>query len=38
MLHAFIVELDIPEQAKHSLLALTPASYTGHAVQAARDV
>ncbi len=38
MLHAFIVELDIPEQAKHSLLALTPANYTGHAGQAARDV
>ena len=38
MLHAFIAELDIPEQAKHSLLALTPANYTGHAVQAARDV
>lgn len=38
MLHAFIAELDIPEQAKHSLLALTPANYTGHAAEAARDV
>ncbi|MCY4150594.1 MAG: adenylosuccinate lyase [Gammaproteobacteria bacterium] len=37
-LHAFIAELEIPEPAKHSLLALTPANYTGHAVQAARDV
>ncbi|MCY4050308.1 MAG: adenylosuccinate lyase [Gammaproteobacteria bacterium] len=38
MLHTFITELDIPEHAKHSLLALTPTNYTGHAEQAARNV
>jgi adenylosuccinate lyase len=30
-LHAFIHELDIPEDAKTRLLSLTPASYIGNA-------
>jgi adenylosuccinate lyase len=34
-LRAFIAQLDIPEDAKLRLLALTPANYTGNAAQMA---
>lgn len=37
-LHAFILGLDIPPEARESLLALTPSDYTGNAEQASRDV
>jgi adenylosuccinate lyase len=37
-LRAFVEQLDIPEDAKQRLLALTPASYTGNAAQMARAV
>ena len=36
-LRAFIEELDIPEDAKQRLLALTPAGYIGNAASAARS-
>ncbi|NNE05492.1 MAG: adenylosuccinate lyase [Xanthomonadales bacterium] len=36
-LHAFIAELDIPENAREALLALTPAAYTGLAARLAHD-
>jgi len=35
-LHAFIATLDVPEQARRSLLALDPAGYTGNAEEQAR--
>ena len=35
-LRAFIADLAIPEEAKQRLLAMTPASYTGNAVEQAR--
>jgi len=35
-LHAFIATLDVPEQARRSLLALDPAAYTGNAAEQAR--
>jgi len=35
-LHAFIRELEIPEEARRRLLDLTPASYTGNAAEQAR--
>jgi adenylosuccinate lyase len=38
LLHQFIDGLPIPDNAKLSLLALTPASYTGNAETQARDV
>jgi adenylosuccinate lyase len=34
----FVSKLDIPEQAKRELLALTPGSYIGNAVSQARDI
>ncbi len=34
----FIATLDIPEQARAALLALTPAGYTGNAAAQARDI
>ncbi|MGH8372245.1 MAG: adenylosuccinate lyase [Gammaproteobacteria bacterium] len=37
-LRAFIRELDIPNDDKARLLAMTPASYTGLAAQLARDI
>jgi len=37
-LHAFIKKLDIPEQEKKRLLALTPAGYTGNAVEQAKKI
>ena len=36
-LHAFIETLDLPEPARRDLLALTPATYIGLAVDLARD-
>ena len=36
-LHDFIADLDIPDPAKQSLLAMTPANYIGNASQAARS-
>ncbi|MCW8925939.1 MAG: adenylosuccinate lyase [Xanthomonadales bacterium] len=35
-LHAFIRDLDIPDEAKQQLLRLTPANYTGNAAHMAR--
>jgi adenylosuccinate lyase len=35
-LHAFIATLDVPEQARRSLMALEPAAYTGNAAEQAR--
>ncbi len=37
-LQSFIAQLDIPEQAKQELLALTPASYTGSAAHQAKQL
>ena len=37
-LHAFIATLDIPDDAKATLLALTPATYTGNAADQARNI
>lgn len=37
-LQAFIRKLDIPEEARERLLALTPAAYTGAAAALARDL
>jgi adenylosuccinate lyase len=37
-LHAFIRTLEIPEEARQRLLALTPATYTGLAARLARQV
>jgi adenylosuccinate lyase len=37
-LWVFIEKLDIPEEAKVALLALTPRNYTGYAEQLARDI
>ena len=37
-LHALIASLDIPEPEKARLLAMTPASYIGLAVQMAQQV
>jgi adenylosuccinate lyase len=37
-LHDFIRELEIPDEAKQRLLALTPASYTGNAAAQARTI
>lgn len=37
-LHAFIKTLDVPEDAKQALLAMTPASYTGQAAQLIRHI
>ena len=37
-LHAFITELEIPEEAKQALLDMTPVTYTGSAEAQARSV
>ncbi len=37
-LHTFIETLDIPDDAKATLLALTPATYTGNAADQARNI
>ncbi len=37
-MRAFIEKLDIPDEAKNHLLAMTPASYTGNAAQQARAI
>ncbi len=37
-IQAFVAALDIPEEAKRALLALTPASYTGNAEQQAAAI
>ncbi len=37
-LHAFILELKIPDEAKQSLLEMTPASYIGKAAELARSI
>ena len=36
VIRAFVAELDIPEQAREALLALTPAGYIGNAASQAR--
>jgi adenylosuccinate lyase len=38
MLHGFIAGLDIPQDAKDRLLAMTPASYTGKATELANRI
>jgi len=38
LMHGFITALDIPEEEKERLLAMTPASYTGKAAELARRV
>ena len=37
-MHTFIAGLDLPEQAKRELLAMTPSSYTGLAAQLAKRI
>ena len=37
-LHQFITSLDIPETAKDALLSMTPASYTGNACDAVKNL
>jgi len=37
-IHQFITSLDIPQEARAALLALTPADYTGNAAAQARDI
>jgi adenylosuccinate lyase len=37
-IQAFIDTLDIPEEAKTALKAVTPASYIGNAAQQAKDI
>jgi len=37
-LHAFIRSLELPDEARQHLLALTPASYTGYAARLAREI
>ena len=38
VIQAFVEKLDLPEQAKQELLALTPATYTGNAVVQAQAI
>jgi adenylosuccinate lyase len=38
LLHKFIRTLNIPDEAKHALLALTPENYLGNAVDQARHI
>ncbi|MFL7807344.1 MAG: adenylosuccinate lyase [Anaerolineae bacterium] len=38
VIRAFVAELDIPEQAREALLALTPAGYIGNAASQARSI
>ena len=35
---AFVASLDLPEEARHALLELTPATYIGNAVDQARAI
>ena len=37
-IRAFIENLEIPEQAKQELIAMTPGSYTGYAEQLAKEI
>jgi adenylosuccinate lyase len=37
-IQAFIDTLEIPQEAKTALKAMTPASYIGNAVQQAKDI
>jgi len=37
-MRAFISQLDIPDGAKQSLLAMTPGSYTGNAIEQAKNI
>ena len=37
-LHAFVAELDIPDEAKQVLLTMTPATYTGNAADQAKAI
>ncbi len=37
-LREFVLELDIPPEAKEQLLAMTPGSYTGNAAEQARNI
>jgi adenylosuccinate lyase len=37
-IQAFIDTLDMPEDAKTALKALTPASYTGNAIEQAKNI
>jgi adenylosuccinate lyase len=37
-MHAFIEALELPEEARQALLALTPAGYTGNAADQARGI
>ncbi len=38
LIQSFVSRLDLPEEARRELLALTPASYIGNAVAQARDI
>jgi adenylosuccinate lyase len=38
VIQSFVSSLDIPEQAKAELMAMTPGSYTGNAVDQARNI
>ncbi|MAT92815.1 MAG: adenylosuccinate lyase [Halioglobus sp.] len=38
VIQAFVETLELPEQARRELLALTPATYIGNAVEQARDI
>jgi adenylosuccinate lyase len=38
VIRAFVEKLDLPEEAKQQLLALTPATYIGNAVSQAKDI
>ena len=37
-LKAFVADLDLPDEARDALLALTPEAYIGNAAEQARDV
>jgi adenylosuccinate lyase len=38
VIHAFVATLELPKQARDELLALTPASYIGNAIEQARAI
>ena len=38
VIQEFVSKLDIPDNAKNELLAMTPASYIGNAVSQARNI
>jgi adenylosuccinate lyase len=38
VIQAFVATLDLPEEARQQLLALTPANYIGNAVDQARTI